>query len=481
MDSTQETSSKPTDATECSGNPACLIQEKSTPATEIQEKSTPVEFVGLPEGIWLHIISFLPLSDRYNMTVSCDLFRQLFFHPVLWRSVELSCFLAGSGRDSVLVLRPSHKQIAVQFGHLFHSVVLHVQRVHSPVEEETARIVRAVAERSSLKGLKLVADSSRCDRQGDTPVCASRLAMDMVKKATALQYLDVSCWPVFYSSFHDDPLNVLNVLLLPDTCPRLQSLDIACKIVYDVDSLERFRQTVVRLVLKFVHLRHLRVRQIHLSDLLLHELASPCRDRLQTLSLLTREPEHGEDDGEREGPSTAHIPHTSWSTLRSSCPGLELHVQAEVAHVPSIRWALSAHMPVVAVELLYCSLPADLLSCLRHLHGSLRSLTCHVMPGHSNDLPLLQVASACTRLRNLVFFGKVRSDTVLRLAALPRQWRTFRFRLKHVVMVRDRAGEGAGCCGGDVVHGEAEKRQAVRELCAAVSRQLGYPWELCKP
>jgi hypothetical protein len=48
-------------------------------------------FGRLPDVLWLRVMSLLDLYDRFQLTQTCLLFRQLFFHPLLWQRVELVC------------------------------------------------------------------------------------------------------------------------------------------------------------------------------------------------------------------------------------------------------------------------------------------------------------------------------------------------------------------------------------------------------
>jgi hypothetical protein len=61
----------------------------------------------------------------------------------------------GEREEAPVCLRPSHKKIVAEFGHLFQHVHLHFADSRRNLEPETQQILNRLAERWQVRGLKL--------------------------------------------------------------------------------------------------------------------------------------------------------------------------------------------------------------------------------------------------------------------------------------------------------------------------------------
>lgn len=280
----------------------------------------------LPETLWLRIMEMLDLYDRFQMTQTCMLFRRLFFHPQLWRRVDLVCSVGalppttaasgGEREEAPVCMRPSHKRIAAEFGHLFQHVNLHFADSRRHLEPETQQVLTRLADTWTLRGLQLSTSFEELAVIGG-PLGANRyarsgrkVAVEIVRKAKALRHLDLSEWPILLTKealhfqFPPNPdlllwdaigaereareeageESLLDVLMEEDTCPQLCSLNVARRtfpyheLGSDPQTLKaelRCSEHAVRLATKLRRVPSLSftLRQAMLSDQLLRELA----------------------------------------------------------------------------------------------------------------------------------------------------------------------------------------------------------------
>ncbi|KAK7099518.1 uncharacterized protein [Littorina saxatilis] len=458
-------------------------QESRLTTTTIDQDEKPpvVDFCRLPVHIWLQVMEQLSLEDRYHMALTCKLFHQLLLDPSLWRSGSLSLDLIIEEGDQKLGLKKRDKTRAETFGRFFKYLDLTVSATHVDVDDGTLALLSHLSKTWTLKGLKLsapsfgVVDPKQLKTSKKSGLYA---AVEIIKGASSLQELDLRQWPVTSDALseEDSELGIDRMLTKAQTCPELKSLNIMWKKPIRLDAAEnvvkRSPQTAVNFVTKCPHLQHVSLYHFLLSESLLKQLASNAAKHspLQSLSVSVRY------DSDPLYNVTPRLSKAAWVRLKAACPQLQVRLVVRSRDVQFIEWILQPHIPVssVSLHILLALLPLrEIVARTTVWTDTLKSLHVDVLDEESFSLDedLLDVVTSCPQLVHLVFHGKIRSDTISRLASLPRKWTAFTF------------------CEDDIQPGlndtelspfddvrQNQRRRLIYTLCASVSRDLGYQW-----
>lgn len=485
---------------DCTTNPDNIGETRLRPLQDnSQDKNATdvdTDFSFLPETVWVKVLDYLPLVDKYHVSVTCTTLYALFSHPSLWKSARL--FLYGGQhnyRASQTFMPVQFKKIVEKFGDLFQRLTICLTGHLVKIEPDTREILSDLAKVCRLEHLVLEVGIMTSDfhRQGIKPFREDLIEIvQLVQSAFRLKRLEIVSWPMYPDLLEDEEVNVFEVMRKNTKLEMMESLSLFWmrdKQWSELAPILPSPNYTASLVLHYKHLQHLALRSPMLSEKLLTGLASESRTKLQFLQILIMYSAHNSDYAIPELSSSL------WVALKTTSPQLKVECTI-MSRVPDIELAsiLKPEIPLVAVNILKfskCS-PQLLRSLKDKFHSSLHSFICYHDPTDCES-SLLQMVIECSNLDTLIFHGQIHSPTVIKLANTRKNWQQFEFVKKCIIteaMADDYFDDdiviGHSATGGLVqvemirFHGmesEGEREQALHEMCTQVSKKLNYNWQ----
>ena len=460
------------------------------------DKDCNYDFSYLPQPVWVKVMEFLSLSDRYHVSMTCHQLFDIFNHPANWKSAVM--LMAGNDHNfigmSYSFMGNKFKTIVEKFGHCFQRLAVTMIGHLLGLREDVKEIVMHMSKVCRLEHLVLELGMMTSDYHlhGIRPLKDDlQVLLLLVNTAFRLKKVEVVSWPMFPEIFNSEA----NVFEAMKKNPKLETLEsLSLFWMKDKQWSERFPllpspSYTTSFISHFRSLQHLALRSPMLSDELIQELATPSRVNLLSLKVLLSYAAHNRDYALPE------ISSTSWAMLVGKNPQLEVEV-AVMTRVPDMEFVsfLKPEVPLSAIRILqYARCSQALVYSLREkFKKSLHSFICYNDPSDC-DSYLQQLVEACCSLDVLVFHGQISYSNLLRIAKLREHWKAFEFVEKQIVtesaadfdedavIDQDDAGDLVLV---DMVrfHGrqsEEEREELLESLKAEVSRRMDYRWTPC--
>ena len=391
------------------------------------------DFSELPDVVWVQVLSYLPLEDRYHVSQCCKLLYDHFTHPSLWLSIKM--ILLGDLNKyewenfSGVVLPQKYVHMIEKFGKYFKDLTLIYNGYLTILPAHCAKVLTALAKTCRLETLTLQVGGMitkddfhlRKARESDM-----KSFCELVTQAYRLKSFNLKSWPMYPG------MTTANILVDLMGNPKLKELE-ELKLYWQNASsgtwatqnavLPTFEETL-DVVTHFTQLSVLCLRSPMMSEEMIVELASPHRVPLQRLGILVCFSRH---DPHRRG-QIPQISCEAWKALTTHSCDLVVDVTV-VNRVPYVYLCslLLPEVPVFSINFMRyarCD-QEDVLSLVDKYSKTLRKYV-NYSDSTTMDDALLHMTTQCIHLDYLVYYGTIHQDTVLRLAKLRgRQWYRF--------------------------------------------------------
>lgn len=487
---------------DCSEGQGTDVRTKNVPhcgETDIdsldQDSGTDYEydFSYLPEPVWLKVMEFLQLSDRYHVSMTCHTLYGIFNHPSNWKSAHVHVMGGAHNYGMTYSFMPDKFKIIIEkFGHFIQHLTVSLSGHFVSMEKGAREILERLSQVCRLEHLVLEVGLLTTDYhlEGIAPVHEDmkRILM-LITTAFRLKKIEILSWPMYPQTLSEEEVNIFEVMKKNPKLENLESLSLFW--MKNKQWTERSPRlpspdVTTSLVSHFKALRHLAVRSPMLSDQLLKELASPSREPLQSLQILLMYSSQGHP---------TYTSSSSWKALCMRSPKLEVEC-AVMSRIPDMEMALmlKPEVPLVAFMLLRFARCSQALidSLAQKFNKTLQSFICYADPTDCGG-ELLQLVKACSSLNTLVFHGQIHCDTLMSIVKLRKNWKHFEF-VEECIMTEPEDKFDDDCvigqsAGGELVqvrlvrfHGqqsETERKKMLDALSAEVSRRYDCSWRPC--
>ena len=465
-----------------------------SPEQDTERTDYECDFSYLPEPVWLKVMEFLPLSDRYHVSMTCHALYDIFNHPSNWKSAHLLVLGGMHNYGMSYSFVPDKFRIIVdKFGHFIQRLTICLNGHLVSLKDSAREILERLSQVCRLEHLVLEVGLLTTDYHldGITPVHEDvRRILMLIATAFRLKRIEILSWPMYPQILSEEEVNIFEVMKKNPKLEDLESLSLFWmknKHWTERSPLLPSPDVTKSLVSHFRALRHLALRSPMLSDQLLEELASPSRERLQSLQILLM---HSSQDRH-----STNISSSPWKALCKRSPKLEVEC-AVMSRIPDMEMAamLQPEVPLVTFTILkYARCSQALMDSLRQkFHRTLRSFICYADPTDCGS-ELLELVKTCSNLDTLVFHGQIHCNTLMSIAKLRNHWKKFEFVEKCIITEAEAEFDDDSVIGqsadGDLVqldlvrfHGqqsETERKQMLDSLSAEMSRRFDYGWQPC--
>lgn len=342
----------------------------------------------LPSDVIVHILSFLPPSDRAAAARINKFWNEAFQHPRLW---QYNVFKFTEPRKDPLVW-------VQKFGKFMKSIVVVVDQMCSVYRENACALLQlfAIIDSRRLTSFKLVFCAnnplfySGQEFLDSLTILFSRPPENIAQPIAWLQHVDLSEIDVPYDDL------VINTLSLNH--PTLQYLDIQNRVI--VCKVTSF--CILSLVQRCRKLKDLRVYHCSISDEILLELASV--GSLQHLSIICRRDEkYGTD-------LSAEV----WAKLRMCLPKLKVTLGFDhTCPFDVIPVIMKPEIPVTTLKLeIFADAYEHVNMAAAYYSKSLKKLVLQTRNSAAFEEALLNIARSCPNLTTLLVYCVVRSEVI---------------------------------------------------------------------
>ncbi|XP_050417045.1 uncharacterized protein LOC126830668 [Patella vulgata] len=451
-----------------------------------------VDYSQLPDVVWVNIMKYLTLGDRYRLSLTCHHLHGYFSHPSLWNYAYI-CMVGGNTNFHVCDTLMSEKctKLIEIFGHLFQNVHIKIRGHFGQLDPESKVLLEGLSENCRLQVLTLEVGLmiSSFHLHGNQPVNEDLASiLKLVKKAHILKELNITSWPMYPALLSDPDYNIFQVLRKNEKMKNLESLNMFW--LKDCDWSERHPilpspELTTTIILGFRNLKRLSLRSPMLSEELFYELISPGRTRLQLLQIFVTYSVH---DPQYQMPD---IPSRLWVKLKEFHPNIaiECTVMSRITNF-DLGILLKPEMPLESLTILrHAKCDGELLIALTEkFNETLKSLNCYCDASKS-DRELLNLAKKCRQLCKLVFHGDINLGTIMELADL-REWSKLIFLEKNIktenedsdnedddsVIKLDNSGVYQLTSLQRFLHVDEERDIKLEQLKKYVSDKIGFNW-----
>ncbi|ESO94619.1 hypothetical protein LOTGIDRAFT_205446 [Lottia gigantea] len=453
-----------------------------------------VDYSKLPCVVWVNIMKYLSLNDRYQLSVTNRYLYEYFSHPSLWSKAYIK-MIGGYTNFHICSTLMSDKCVKLiqTFGHLFQNLHIQIDGHFGQMEEQHKLLLQSLAKNCRLQVLTLEVGLmiSRFHLEGNLPEnedLASILLL--VQNATRLKELNIISWPMYPALLQNPSYNIFQVMKNNDKIKSLESLNLfwmkecSWSERHPILPSAKFTEKIVH---NFKNLKRLSLRSPMLSEELIIELITPGRAKLDVLQIFITYSAHHEQY------QMPHISGESWDVLKSVHPTLEVDctIMSRIGE-DVLGILLKPEVPLKSLTILRHSKCGSelLLPIADKFHNNLKSFICHC-DASGVDEPLVQLVASCSLLTELVFYGEIYVTTLMKLAEFRgKAWKKFVFVEKSIKTEFDEDGDDDD----DVVlkqdshgsyqlkslhrfHREDEERDTkIDNLNKWISEVIGFPW-----
>lgn len=392
------------------------------------------DFSGLPDIVWVKVMSWLELGDRNRVSRTCRRLNGIFHHPSLWHTVRI--VLLGDldesrhprARLSHGVIIPEHYTSMIQaFGAFFQKVELIIVGYVREIKKSCEEVIIQLAKNCRLESLTLeIGDPINLVSKRKPPsVSDLRVIGSLVSSAFRLKSLAVTSWPIYPDH---KGYNILCCMTENGQIANLEKLrlfdrDAGPETWFPRNTTLPLPDEVVQTVRHFVQLTSLGLHADLISEDLLMELCN--LKWFNHLSLLLIQSSNA---------TPVHISTSTWKKLVTKHRTLKVDVTIgnTVASHELIQF-FNSEIPLASVTFSKCSrYPSHI---LEHLSASYaRTLTKFQDFGDGLtgcDSVILSLVKKCLQMKYFVYCGSLKDSSIVSLAELRGcDWKMFGVKLQ---------------------------------------------------
>ena len=383
------------------------------------------DFSILPDHVWVQVMQMLSIKDRGNLAQTCSAINEVLHHPSLWTTHTLTIkgSIAQNYNPKSLLVPSQSLQATKRFGRYFQNITLTLTGHFREITQQIKEYMHDLSK--DCKGIT----SLTIDFKHRTQACYFKeygcdrhqsffdgLAT-ILKHASNTRRLNIVSWPSFGYGRSPEISDAIQTLEM-DTYLQ-QNLEHLSLFWNDDLSLSEQRPILptptetFAFVSKFERLISLSLRPSMLSDDLLICLASLAA--LETLQIAV----HYCNDVINRYQVPRLQPQT-WRTLVQNHSRLRVEVTL-LRYTPDNQLfrLLTAEVPVSKFCITTLAwVPVATLTKLQKLYRTtLQEFTCYSTRSSMDD-KLLKLCESCENLTRFVFHGRIRVETVTRIAKL---------------------------------------------------------------
>ncbi|XP_062615327.1 F-box/LRR-repeat protein 21-like [Saccostrea cucullata] len=251
------------------------------------------DFGNLPIVVWIGVLEYLSLKDRYSASLACSNIYNAFNHPTLWQKVKLDVGgSSGKHRYFHFVKIPKRNfHLVRRFAKMFHDVTFCIWGpLHTyfgqwnTVLEDSIKDFNLGHLTLDVGGLRNISNVSEMKTRTEN----MKPMVDLVRNQSHLKTLIVKSWPVFAKSLQNPDENIFQAAIENDKIKDLRKLSLfkcestACSVrrPHLISS-----ELTLKLVDHFKNLTHLALRSPMITSDLISSLSCRVREKLQQLDV----------------------------------------------------------------------------------------------------------------------------------------------------------------------------------------------------
>lgn len=344
----------------------------------------------LPDDVLVQILSYLPMKDRFNASLTCRAWTEAFDAPLLWQHITFWFFLPSHGKTIAGIDKHGKYFKRVYVG------------CNQSIKENRENACAVLEKLSAIDRRKLT--SLKIDFTGENPLFYSgREFLDSLsilfgpsgmglEPPVSLLQVDLSGISVAYDDHVIDLLSLNNKEL---RSLNIQNNIIVCKVTPNC---------ILRLVQRCRKLRDLRVFHCSISDDILRALAEDDRENIDNLSLICRrEEKYGHD-----------LTAEAWTVLTRKIPTLRVTLGFDhTCPFNLIPVIMKPEIPVRTLRLeTFTRIYEEVNMAAAYYKNTLQKLVLQTRNSVALEDALLNVAKKCLLLRSLLVYCVVRQETI---------------------------------------------------------------------
>lgn len=461
-----------------------------------QDQGVP-DFSDLPTIVWVNILDYLDLNNRYHVSVTCSRLNEAFNHPTLWRKMKL--FVLGNNENygfyNQVVIPTKSINLVKHFGKYFQHLTFVISGHLDQDFGNWNDLVEEVSKECRLETLTLYAGVLTSIRHfAGNRSCSRNLKplVNIVKNAFRLKNLNIVSWPMFPRNLENLDENIFEAAMLN---PKLKDLE-HMSLFWSNTNVWTERQPILLspretadFVGHFSNLKHLALRSPMMNEQLLEVLSSKQRQTLKRLQILVN---YIPEDPDFAIPE---ISDRAWECFCLKNFGAEVELTV-MSRVPLVEFSnlLKPSCPVSVTKFMaYSRCDENVVQYITDKYKN--TLNCFESYGEDTafENELVSMVEKSPNLLQLVYRGRISCEKVERLAALRSNlWMTFDFLRENIYVnnTEDQYDEdqviAKGPDGKYVLvamlrfhqREQMERENDVRkqEMIDTVSKHLGYKW-----
>ena len=344
----------------------------------------------LPDDVIVHILSYLPMKDRFNASLTCRAWTTAFDAPLLWQRITFWFFLPSHGK----AIRGIDKH-----GKYFKSVRV---GCNQSLKENRLNACTVLEKLAVIEKRKLI--TIKIDFTGENPLFYSgREFLDSLsilfgpptmclEPQVSLLHVDLCGLSVAYDDHVIDLLSLNNKEL---RYLNIQNNILVCKVT---------AACILRLVQRCRKLRDLRLFHCSASDEILKALAEDERERIENISLICRrEEKYGSD-----------LTSEAWSSLATKIPSLRVTLGFDhTCPFNLIPVIMKPEIPVRTLRLeTFTRIYEEVNMAAEYYKNTLQKVVLQTRNSVALEDALLNLAKKCSLLRSLLVYCVVREETI---------------------------------------------------------------------
>lgn len=399
----------------------------------------------LPEIVWVQVLKYLDLKDRYCASIACHNVYRAFNHPTLWRSVTLDVHKSKRFVDKVTVPKKNFHLLR-KFGRIFKSVTF---KVHAPLNTDFGEwnaILGKHQKEFNVSSVTFdVGGLINTSKAGGVKILTGNLKpmVEVVRNSKRLKSLIIKSWPISDKLFSNSDENVFEASMTNDNRRELNQLDLfGCDAVFwsERRPLLPPMDLTHKMVEHFQNLTHLSMRSPMMSEDLITCLSRD-RQRLRELKIAIN---FIPDEDSFQLPK---IRDSVWRDFASYNPLVQVHVLV-LSRVPYLvlQQFLQASCPLHGIRFgQYVRSDKECVSYLGvNFTSTLESFEYHEEVSDFEQ-ELVTLVENTVPLRYLKYYGKISQKHVIQLAeARGTAWLVFRLSRNNIYTVcKDSPGSEA--------------------------------------
>ncbi|XP_061184473.1 F-box/LRR-repeat protein 21-like [Saccostrea echinata] len=395
------------------------------------------DFGNLPIVVWIHVLEYLTLKDRYSTSLVCSNIYNAFNHPTLWQKVKLDVG-GNSGKHKYFhcVKIPQRNfHLVRRFARMFHDVTfsiwgpLHISFGEwNTVLEESINDFKLGYLTLNVGGLRIISKGG--ERK---PLTENMKPMvDLLRNQTHLKALVINSWPVFAKSLENPDENIFQAAIENEKIKDLRKLSLfKCESTAWSERRPHLisEDLTLKLADHFKNLTHLALRSPMITSDLIKSLSCRGRERLQQLQITIN------FIPENEFFKMPEVNESVWKNFSSYNSNVKVKVLV-LSRVPhyKLECFLRPACPVYEIKFgEYIRSDKEFIAYLADTFNSTLDTFEYNEEDGDFERELITLVENSDQLCRLKYRGKINCQNVIHLAELrKKKWESFHFIRKNI-------------------------------------------------